>query len=69
MPEFLEKTTAMILNELKEEQIALALKIVDSGMTYKDREIQLTKLIPSFPSLMSAAMDLFKRKIELGIYF
>lgn len=68
MPDFLDKGTALILDALEEDQIKEALKISESGLAYKEREVEYIKLIPDFSEKMSMLMDLFKRKIGLGIY-
>ncbi len=68
MPDFLNKGTAMILNALKEDQVKEALRISELGAAYSEKEAEYKKLIPDFSEKMSMLMDLYKRKIELGVY-
>lgn len=68
MTDFVDKATAYIVDTLKEEQLPTALKIAESTMNYEDREAALSGLIPDFKYQMGVLFDLFKQKIQLGIY-
>lgn len=68
MTDFVDKATAFIIESLQEEQLPAAIRIAESGMSYSEREIALAALIPDFTNKMGVLFDLFKQKIQLGIY-